>query len=272
MATPKGLSDLELHRAPTSRWDEYRLRFARRKARNLFNRARRISDRSLEQEFPGISDCRAVIQPVLDKHAILGNVQTFELVVLATLCTYLKPELIFEFGTFIGLTTLNLALNSPASTKLITIDWEPGDPRRWAINDDTYYTRGTRVGEVFRGRPEAAKIEQLKMDSRELDAAPLRARVDLAFVDGGHEYEVVRADSEKAMEMLAPGGAIVWHDYVYSHRGVYTWLNELSASLPLFTIANTAFVCYHKAVPPQTAPACGAVAQPQDPLENSRPQ
>ena len=41
-------------------------------------------------------------------------------------------------------------------------------------------------------------------------------------MDAGHAYELVRSDSEKALEMVRPGGVILWHDYHYTHDGVYT--------------------------------------------------
>lgn len=37
--------------------------------------------------------------------------------------------------------------------------------------------------------------------------------VDLVFVDGAHDYASVKADTELAHALLAPGGIIAWHDY-----------------------------------------------------------
>jgi predicted O-methyltransferase YrrM len=35
---------------------------------------------------------------------------------------------------------------------------------------------------------------------------------DMILVDGGHELACVAADTARAMQMIAPGGMIVWHD------------------------------------------------------------
>ncbi len=44
---------------------------------------------------------------------------------------------------------------------------------------------------------------------------------DLAFIDGAHEYDAVKADIDKALMALAPDGLIVFHDFNHpSHPGV----------------------------------------------------
>jgi predicted O-methyltransferase YrrM len=37
--------------------------------------------------------------------------------------------------------------------------------------------------------------------------------MDVVFIDGDHSYSSVHADSELAMEIVRPGGLIIWHDY-----------------------------------------------------------
>lgn len=217
---------------------------AREEAQNLFNHSRRIQDRELEQLFPGISECRGLIQAAVPPLNGIGNVQPYELIVISTICKYLNPDLVFEFGTFNGLTTLHFAMNSPESAKMVTIDLDPDDARRQLINDDTYYIKDNCVGLMFQGAPESAKIEQIYADSMTFDQLDYKGEADLIFIDAGHEYELVRSDTEKALDMLAPNGVILWHDYVFSHYGVYTWLNEISHSIPLYSIPNATLVCY----------------------------
>jgi len=219
---------------------------AREEAQKLFNRSRRLEDRELEQLFSGISECRGTIQaavPLLDG---IGNVQPYELIVISTICKYLNPDLVFEFGTFNGLTTLHLAMNSPAAAQIVTIDLAPDDGRRQLINDDTYYIKDNCVGVMFQDTPERAKIEQIFGDTTTFDQVAYKGKADLIFIDAGHEYELVRSDTEKALDMLAPNGVILWHDYVFSHYGVYTWLNELSHSIPLYSIPKATLVCYRR--------------------------
>jgi hypothetical protein len=154
------------------------------------------------------------------------------------------PKAVFEFGTYDGLTALHLAMNAPGSARVFTLDLDPADPLRREAADDTYYTRDIPVGQQFQGTEFARKIQQLFGNSVAFDAATFAKKVDFLFVDGGHDYEVVACDSRKALEMVAPGGTVFWHDYSFVHEGVYTCLNELSTAIPLQQIAGTALVCY----------------------------
>jgi predicted O-methyltransferase YrrM len=242
----KHLADRELWGIPTSASDQRRMERAREEAQKLFNHSRRIEDRELEQLFPGISECRGVIQAAVPPLNGIGNVQPYELIVISTICKYLNPDLVFEFGTFNGLTTLHLAMNSPAGAKIMTIDLDPEDARRQLVNDDTYYIKDNCVGQMFQDTPEQAKIEQIFGDTTTFDQAAYKGKADLIFIDAGHEYELVRSDTEKALDMLTPNGVILWHDYVFSHYGVYTWLNELSHSIPLYSIPKATLVCYRR--------------------------
>jgi predicted O-methyltransferase YrrM len=242
----KHLADRELWGVPTSPSDQRRKERAREEAQRLFERSRRIADRDLEQLFPGISECRGVIQAAAPPLNGIGNVQPYELIVISTICKYLNPHLVFEFGTFNGLTTLHLAVNSPASAQVVTIDLDPNDGRRQLINDDTYYISDNCVGAMFEDAPERPKILQIFGDTTTFDQKAYHEKADLIFIDAGHEYELVRSDTEKALDMLAPNGVILWHDYVFSHYGVYTWLNELSHSIQLHSIPKATLVCYQR--------------------------
>jgi predicted O-methyltransferase YrrM len=222
---------------------------AREEAEELFNRSRRIENLELEQIFPGIVQCRGTIQAAVPPLNGIGNVQPYELIVISTICRHLNPDLVFEFGTFNGLTTLHLAMNAAADARIVTIDLAPEDTRRELINDDTYYIRDNSVGEMFQSTPEREKIEQIFGDTTKFDHTDYKGTADLVFVDAGHEYELVRSDTEKALDMLAPNGVILWHDYVFSHYGVYTWLNELSHVIQLHSIPKATLVCYRRSDP-----------------------
>src|ERR1700687_4733727 len=245
---PKHLTDRELWRSPNSPSERRRIERARQEAQSLFNGSRRIKDRELEDLFPGISKSRGIIESAVPRSDRLGNVQPYELIIIATICNYLKPDLVFEFGTFNGVTTLHFAMNSPDTSRIVTIDLDPSDPRRQAVNDDTYYIQDNCVGLAYRGEPEEANIDQIYADTTTFDHGAYTGKANLIFVDAGHEYELVKSDTQKALDMLAPNGVILWHDYVFSHYGVYTWLNELSKSLPLYSIPNATLVCYRRSL------------------------
>jgi SAM-dependent methyltransferase len=51
---------------------------------------------------------------------------------------------------------------------------------------------------------------------------------DVAFIDGDHDYESVRIDIGKVLNVLKPGGVIAFHDFDHpSHRGVREAVEEM---------------------------------------------
>lgn len=233
-----------LTRTPGSRLDRVQLLLEHRTAQKRFRDQCKISSNRIEVLFPRLAKTRAVVQAAVSTKASLGNVMANELIILSTVCAHLQPKLVFEFGTYDGLTTLHFAINSPDDARVMTIDLHPDDPLRQTTTDDTFYTKGVQVGAHFQDASEAGKIEQIYADTTKYDYSALRGRVDLIFIDAGHDYELVKSDSQKALEMIRPGGAIFWHDYHYAHSGVYTYLNELAPSRQLISISGATLVCH----------------------------
>ncbi len=150
-----------------------------------------------------------------------------------------QARCMFEFGTATGRTAWLWAANSPADARVVTLTLPP----------DAATDRGEPPATGFRytGTPGADKIDQRFGDSLAFEPGELEGRCDLIFIDGSHAYEHVRSDTEKALRMLAPGGAILWHDYRRDNhrlRGVYRYLNELARELPLVRLSHTSFVAY----------------------------
>lgn len=160
----------------------------------------------------------------------------------------------FEFGTATGKTTYLLAANSGPDARVTTLTLPPDshDSYARAGGDSAKATRTAHAESAFTtflytGTPVEYKIEQLYGDSKQFDTVPFRGRCDLIFVDGSHAYSYVVSDTEKALEMVAPGGIIIWHDYSPFRAGgrdVYRALNELRRRLPLVRLAETTMVAY----------------------------
>jgi predicted O-methyltransferase YrrM len=160
----------------------------------------------------------------------------------------------FEFGTATGKTTYLLARNSPADAEVVTITLAPdardsyaaeagdtGDAARKALAESAFTTF------LYSGTPVEHKVTQLFGDSKALDTTPYRGRFDLVFVDGSHAYSYVVSDTARAMEMLAPGGIIIWHDYRpirRSMRDVCRALDELAGRYRLVRLRETSMVAY----------------------------
>jgi Methyltransferase domain len=188
--------------------------------------AKKLPTVLLENPFPGITHLPIQLQCSLPK--VRGNLTVDELAVVAMLCQWLHPHTVFEFGTFNGRTTLNLAANTPDETKIYTLDLTaPGKTELKTEEEDGLYHLGEKTGTFFHDSPLQKKIEQLWCDSALFDETFLHGKVDLAFVDGAHSYDYVRSDSAKALAMVRRGGIVLWHDYCAWHPGVYQGLHEL---------------------------------------------
>lgn len=147
-----------------------------------------------------------------------------EKAVLAYVCKVKNPELIFEFGTFIGTTSRTFALNTSENSKIISIDL-PQDLVSHTIAEQIIQT------------PEYLKLTQLYGDSMKFDYSPWHGKCDFVWVDANHDYDFVKSDTENAFKLLKPGGIIMWHDYRHTARwsGVTKYLKELKKNYPNLT-------------------------------------
>jgi predicted O-methyltransferase YrrM len=153
--------------------------------------------------------------PVVVKEAagVDGNVSVTELLVLATLVRRVQAKRIFEIGTFDGRTTLNFAANAP-DAEVHTLDLPQDQQSALTIKiGDEKYIEKPKSGSRFVGTAEASRIVQHFGDSATFDYTPFVGMMDFVFVDGAHSTEYVQSDTEKALQMLRPGGIIAWHDY-----------------------------------------------------------
>lgn len=177
----------------------------------------------------------------------------FELWVLAVLAK--RAQRMFEFGTCTGRTAYLWARNSPPEAQVTTITLRPEDIAAYQAGaedrsrDTQLAKRESGFDTFFYSRTDVAhKVRQLYGDSKSLDQTPYRRQMDLIFVDGSHAYSYVASDTRKALEMIRPGGIILWHDYGGSDRieGVHRFLDELSHELPLRQIKNSTLVFYRQ--------------------------
>ncbi len=106
-----------------------------------------------------------------------------------------KAKRILEIGTYRARTTCALHLNCPEAV-IVSFDIQVLD---------SLYRRllAGRSNVELRHASFAASADALRKEPH----------FDLIFVDGSHRVEDVVADSKLALELLAPGGIVVWHDY-----------------------------------------------------------
>lgn len=161
----------------------------------------------------------------------------------------------FEFGTCTGKTAYLWARNSAPDARVITVTLAPdhlSDYKQEAADDpvDVQFAlkESSHSEFLYSDSPVASKVEQLFADSKALDVSPWAGSCDLVFVDGSHAYSYVVSDSTKALELVAPGGLVLWHDYAGPRHaaGVYRALNELAQRLPLVRLEGTTLVAYRR--------------------------
>lgn len=130
---------------------------------------------------------------------------------LVTVCVHARPKTIFEIGTYKG-ASAELFLRALPQAKVISIAYplDPEKGREFNNSDLRAEDIGSLVSPANRSR-----YTQLLGDSHKIDPDAFvrdHGQVDLVFIDGDHSREGVRLDTELALRILAPGGAIAWHD------------------------------------------------------------
>lgn len=154
---------------------------------------------------------------------------------LAALMHRVSARRVFEFGTYQGVSTTQLALNLPPDGRVFTLDLPP-DMETGALRVEKQVEReiaaearkGTLVPDEVR-----PKITFLEADSARFDTTPYEGTMDLVFVDGAHSYEYVSNDTAKGLAMLRPGGCIAWHDCAPNHPEVVAFLKSSGLSVSL---------------------------------------
>lgn len=166
-----------------------------------------------------------------------ASVTLTEAAALAALIKLSNARRVFEFGTYKGVSTTQLALNLPEDGMVYTLDLPEDHP--------VYISYSKLASEsgmkILLPEDQAHKVTFLKADSADFDTSPYRGTMDLVFVDGYHSYEYVKNDTEKGLEMLRPGGIIAWHDCETGRPEVVRYLKSLS---PLPRLVSSTFLAY----------------------------
>jgi predicted O-methyltransferase YrrM len=155
----------------------------------------------------------------------------------------LQHHVVFEIGTFTGLTTSLFILNSAPGARIISVDLPPDEDvsNHGYIGTDEHLVKTRKVGHYTSVLGIADRYEQWFCDSRQIDPEPLRESVDLAFIDGAHALPYVMSDTEKVGRMIRDNGVVFWHDYggVGEFLPLTQYLESLSKAAPLWVIPGT---------------------------------
>src|SRR5262245_7147248 len=166
--------------------------------------------------FPGIEEVEVRI---LNTYArdLATSVDPLEITALCAIVRRHGFRNILEIGTFDGNTALNLAVNAGEDGRVTTIDLPPDWNGVYEIKVPGLYANVTdrhAIGRQYRSHPDIAqRITQVYGDSAGLDWSKLPGPFDLVFIDGNHNHQYVKRDTENALRNLNPGGVLAWHDY-----------------------------------------------------------
>jgi methyltransferase family protein len=147
-----------------------------------------------------------------------------------------RPERHLEFGTWLGDGVLRCVEECDATVWTINLpDGESGENGEWAyasraedapagaqwsethVTDAGIWVRTDAHGLIGRKYLNAGlghRVCQIYADTRAWDVRHYpRGFFDSAFVDGGHGYDIVANDTRLAIELVRPGGLVMWHDF-----------------------------------------------------------
>ena len=171
-----------------------------------------------------------------------GGMSFGELVIIARVTKVLNPRIIFEIGTYHGLTTSVFILNSDSDAQVLTLDLPVKADINWeGIATDKELVASRELGAVPRALGLNRYI-QLHCDSMSFDPSPYLDSVDLGLIDGAHDLAHVKNDTVKMASMMSDRGIIFWHDYggKGAFRSLSSYLEDLGKQCPLFRIQDTA--------------------------------
>jgi hypothetical protein len=163
---------------------------------------------------------------------------------LVALMKSVQAKRVFEFGTYKGVSTTQMAMNLPSDGLIYTLDLPEKNGVNFALQIPKQSERAI-AGETGKGslipKEFLHQIVFLKEDSARLNPGPFDETMDLVFVDGAHSSDYVRNDTEKGWRMLRNGGVIVWHDCTPSHRDVVYYLHSFPQRICLVGGTTLAF-------------------------------
>jgi hypothetical protein len=186
-----------------------------------------------------------VVMPALYTPVLL------ETSILVALSRFVKAQTFFEFGTYLGVQTLNIAMNMPEHARVWTLDFDADSYKRAKqhAHDVSVSERhfDSEDALAFLDTPEERKITRLFCDSNDFDSSPYSSLLDMVYVDGGHDARTLEADTKSALDMIKKDklSCIAWHDYKNPHHPQLTaYLDQLSATHTMYHVEET-MLCFH---------------------------
>jgi hypothetical protein len=152
-----------------------------------------------------------------------------ELMIMAHVVDFLRPQRIVEFGTAEGRTALNFALHLPPNGEVVTLDLPPVPGQR-------------EIGYFYWDQPLKSKIRQIFSGVDTWDSTSYRASAEVVFCDACDQLPGLASEAAQAFAVVKPGGVIFRHDYGSAEGPTLFW-NEISKELPVRHLEGTTLLC-----------------------------
>jgi hypothetical protein len=173
---------------------------------------------------------------------------TLEVSILMALFKAIKPQRIFEFGTYLGETTLTWAYNIEGKdSKIFTLDLPSMQGVEFQGRDETCARVGTSNRRVFENTDQAKKVISILEDSLYFNPEQYTDSMQYIFIDANHMVAYASNDTNNAMIMLDKKlpSCIIWHDYGnQEHPELTQYLDELSAKYDIYHVQETMLAFY----------------------------
>ena len=175
-----------------------------------------------------------------------GSLLSIESLLLIKLMRVTKPKYLFEFGTYKGLTTRLLLANLPPangvkSERIFTLDLPALENVHFQGTDVDLAREALGFERKYLGETNKGLVKQILHDSMTFDASPYREKFQFVFIDGNHEVNYVRKDTENSFKMFSEDkGCVIWHDYGHPEFGELTqYLEDLGKEIPIYHVEHT---------------------------------
>jgi predicted O-methyltransferase YrrM len=158
---------------------------------------------------------RAIAESAASRAKGMTHLKDYE--ALASIALNLKPKLIFEIGTYLGVTS-DFFLELLPECRVVSIAYPNNKNSVFNKFFNSKFNNSDlsekRIGSLVQDN-RRNRFTQLLGDSHELIAENLIEKYgffDLVFIDGDHSREGVKLDTELARKIISHNGAICWHD------------------------------------------------------------
>jgi|SRR5687768_4417665 len=160
----------------------------------------------------------------------------------------LKPSYNYlEIGSYLG-GSIQPHLLDAQCARIYSIDKRPEQQPDERGIDYVYQNNSTaRMLEHLR-QVDSSKIEKvitIDGDTRQIDSAQVKDKIDLCFIDGEHTDKAVFSDFRFCLDVLNESGAIVFHDAQITYNGIadcVKYLKEKKINFRAYNLPSIVFV------------------------------